>query len=156
METRTEKKRTKGTILSLLALLLMMFIVGCTNEAAQNSIVDEEEIATILEEKEMEIETQRGDDDTWINASSDTMTLNYWVNEYDNYYIEQSRKSSLRMAEDMDGEINESNGFTEIIIDWSVVGQDFYSVHLYGENKRIHIRLYDLSQLDEIKSLVLN
>ena len=156
METRTEKKRTKITILSLLALLLIMFIVGCTNESTQNSIVDEEEIATVLEEKGMEIETQRGEDDTWINASSDTVTLNYWVNEYDNHYIEQSRESSLRLAEDMDGEVNESNGFTEIIIDWRLVGQEFYSVHLYGENKRIHIRLCDLNELDEIKNLVLN
>ena len=133
-----------------------MAMVGCTSEDTQNSIVEEGEMTTILEDREMEIETQRIGDETWINASSDTMTLHYWVNEEDNYYMEQSRKSSLRMAQDMDGEIIESNGFTEIIIDWSVVGQDFYSVHWYGENRRVHIRLYDLEELEEIRSLILN
>ena len=156
MGIRTEKMRTKRTILSCLALLMMIWVVGCTPEAeVQNSIVEEEEITTILEEREMEIETQEVGDETWVNATSDTMTLHYWSNEEDNTYIQQSLVASLRMAENMDGEVSESNGLTEIIIDWSVVGQDFYSVHLYEENRRIHIRLYDLDELEEIKNLIL-
>ena len=153
--TSRMKTRAKNITLSLLTLFLALVMMGCTSEVTPSSIVEEGEMTTFLEEREMEIETQSIGDETWINASNDTMTLHYWVNEEDNYYIEQSRESSLRMAQDMDGEIIESNGFTEIIIDWSIVGQDFHSVHWYGENKRVHIRLYDLNELDEIRNLIL-
>ena len=133
----------------------MLFLVSCTRETAHGDIVGEEEMAVILEEKEMEIDVQSNENETWINASNENMTLHYWVSEDDNYYIEQSKQSSLRMAEELGGEINELDGLTEIIIDWSTVGQDFYSVHLYEENRRIHIRLYDLKELEEIRGLII-
>jgi len=149
------RTKIKKNLTLLLLVLSMLLFAGCTSKIAYGDIVDEEEMAVVLEEKEMEIDVQSNENETWINASNDRMTLHYWVNEYDNYYIEQSRQSSLRMAEELGGEVNEFNGLTEIIIDWNTVGQDFYSVHLYEENRRIHIRLYELNELEEIRSLII-
>ena len=153
MKLRT---RVKKIMILLSTILLMMAFVGCTRDATigGGDIVDDTEIAHILEEREMEIDTQSNEQEIRINASDERMTLHYWANEEDNYYIEQSRQSSLRMAEDMGGEVTKYNGLTEIFIDWNTVGQEFYSVHLYEENRRIHIRLYDLSDLEEIRGLI--
>ena len=151
------RSKVKKIMILLSTILLMMAFFGCTRDATigGGDIVEDTEITHILEEREMEIDTQSNEQETWINASDERMTLHYWANEEDSYYIEQSRQSSLRMAENMGGEVVEANGLTEIIIDWNTVGQGFYSVHLYKENRRIHIRLYDLNDLEEIRDLIL-
>ena len=150
-----QKKYTKGITKLLVTLLFVTTLAGCGGGTESGSIVGDEEVLDVFEDRSMEIDIQSSEYETRINAVDDRMTIHYWSNEEDDYYIQMSLESSLDMASQMEGEVTEHDGITEIIIDWSVVGQEFYSVHLYGDHVRVHVRLYDLDELDEVRNLII-